>query len=420
MTPRAATRRAVVVGGGAIGVCCAWFLARQGWAVTLLERGEVGEGCSYGNAGLVVPSHSIPLAAPGVWQKGLVWMLRRDSPFRLKPRPDLGLARWLWLFRCACTAAHVNRALPVLRELSYSSLRLWEELAAIPGFDFGYRQAGMLMVFRTPRGFEEGTHEAALLQAHAIETRVLGAEATLAAEPGLRPGIVGAVLFPDDAQLVPDRFVKGLADRARHQGVDVRTSAEVTGFETTDGRVAAVRTAHGPIELDELVLAAGSASARLGRSLGLRLPVEGGKGYSVTVDQPSQGPGVPLILAEDRLAVTPMGGRLRLSGTLELVGEDLSVDRRRAVRLLSAARQWLEPAPELDENTEIWSGLRPCTPDGLPLLGRSARFRNLVVATGHAMVGLSLAPITGRLVAQVAAGEPTEVPIETMSPDRFD
>ena len=418
--PTSAGRRAIVVGAGAIGVCSAWYLAQAGFKVTVLERGAVGEGCSWGNAGLVVPSHSIPLAAPGVWQRGLAWMLLPNSPFRVKPRLDPSLLRWLWAFRGACTEAHVERSVPVLRELSYASRALWVELAALPGFDFGFRQAGMLAVFRTARGYEEGQREAALLLRHGVENSVLSAKATLAAEPALLPGVAGALFFPHDAQLEPHRFVKGLAERASQRGVEFRPFSEVVGFEAAGGRVAAVHTARERLAADELVLAAGSASARLGSRLGLRLPVEAGKGYSVTVDRPAERPRVPLLLAEDRLAVTPMGSRLRLSGTLELSGEDRSVRRKRALTLLGATRRWFTDPVRVGEQTEIWSGLRPCTPDGLPLVGRSPRHVNVIVATGHGMLGVSLAPVTGRLVADLAASPGEKPPLDALRVERFD
>jgi D-amino-acid dehydrogenase len=413
-------RHAVVIGGGAVGVCAAWYLARDGWRVTLLERAEVGEGCSFGNAGLVVPSHSIPLAAPGAWQLGLRWMLRRNAPFRLRPRADVDLARWLWAFVRSCTEAHVARSLPLLSAMSYASLRLWRELAALPGFDFGYREEGMLMVYRTAAAFEAAGREARRLRSYGVGARVLDAAATLESEPSLRGDrIAGSVCFPDDAQLVPDLFVKGLAERARAEGVEIVTSADVLGFERRNGGILAARTSVGDFPADEFVLAAGAASDRLARRLGLRLGIESGKGYSVTFDRISWRPRRPLMLGEDRLAITPMGERLRLSGTLELAADDLAVDRRRALALLNVAGRWLEGLPPAAEGTEIWTGLRPCTPDGLPVVGRSRGLRNLAVATGHAMLGVSLAPITGRLIRQLLGGEKTDFPLEPLSPDRF-
>jgi D-amino-acid dehydrogenase len=381
--------------------------------VTLLEAGAIGEGCSWGNAGLIVPSHSVPLAAPGVWQKGLRWLLRRDSPFRIRPRLDWGLVRWLWAFRRACTEAHVRRALPLLRELHMRSRQLFEELAG--QFEFGYRARGMLMALRTAPGLAAARDEARLLEDHGIQARVLDREATLAAEPSLRPIVTGSVCFPEDAQVVPDAFVKGLVARS---GAAVRTATPARALETSGRRITAVQTSKGTLVADEVVLAAGAHSRLLAGPLGLHLPLEGGKGYSVTLDTPPSRPRVPLMLGEARLILSPMGDRLRLSGTLELSGLDASVDRRRATSLLGAAAQWLKDPPAAN-GASIWSGLRPCTPDGLPLLGRTKRFENLIVATGHAMLGVSLGPVTGLLVSEIAAQQPPSIPTAALDPERF-
>lgn len=412
-------RRAVVVGGGAVGVCTAWYLSRAGWKVTLLEQGEIGEGCSFGNAGLIVPSHSIPLAAPGVWAQGLKWILRGDAPFRLHLRADPELARWLWLFVRSCTRAHVARALPLLRALSFASLRLWRELAALPGFDFGFRQSGMLMAYRTRPAFAAARHEAELLRAHGIGAEVRGPEETVELEPSLRGRITGSVRFPDDAQLVPERFVKGLAQRAADAGVRVVTSASVLRFHRRSGAIEDVHTRAGLFEGDEFVLAAGVASREMAQNIGLRLPLQPGKGYSVTFERSAWNPRLPIMLGEDRLAVTPMGDRLRISGTLELAAPDLSVDQGRALALMNAAGRWLGDVPAATEGMAVWSGLRPCTPDGIPFVGRVHGIANLAIATGHAMLGVSLAPITGLLVSQLLSGERPEIPLDALRPDRF-
>jgi D-amino-acid dehydrogenase len=276
------------------------------------------------------------------------------------------------------------------------------------------------MAFRTAAGFEAAGREAERLRSFGVGARVLDARATVESEPGLRTrGVVGSVSFPDDAQLVPEQFVKGLADRARREGVEVVTSADVLAFDRRNGRILAARTSAGDFAGDEFVLAAGSSSDRLARRLGLRLPIEGGKGYSVTFDRLAWRPRRPLMLGEDRLAITPMGDRVRLSGTLELAAPDLSVDRRRALALLNTAGRWLDGLPPAAEGMEVWTGLRPCTPDGLPLLGRVRDVRNLIVATGHAMLGVSLAPISGWLIRQLMGGEETELPLESLSPERF-
>jgi D-amino-acid dehydrogenase len=410
--------RAVVVGGGVIGVCVAYFLQRDGWQVTLLERGPIGEGCSFGNAGLVVPSHIIPLAAPGVWRKGLGWLMHRDSPFRIRPRLDWALGSWLFRFWRSCSPAHVQRSLPTLRELTYGSLRLFDELARLPGLDFGYSRTGMLTVYRTEAGYEEALAEARLLREFGVAIRTLGGGETEALEPCLRAGVVGGVLFEDDASLLPDVFVKGLAAEACRQGALVLTGTEVTGFEREGDRVSAVVTAAGRHAADEVVLAAGSTTPVLGRHLGIHMPIEAGKGYSMTFSAGIPGHRLPLILGEAKVSVTPMAGRVRFSGTLDLCGDDATVDRYRAASILRSAAEWLKAVPALG-GTPVWSGLRPCTPDGLPLLGRPKGHRNVIVAAGHAMVGVSLGPITGALVADLAARRPTPVPLAPLDPDRF-
>lgn len=415
---RAGGSSALVIGGGVIGVASAYYLARDGWDVTLLERGEVCAGCSYGNAGLVVPSHVVPLAAPGVWWQGLRWMLDPESPFYIRPRASLELARWLWRFRAACTPARMRRAMPVLRRLSVESLALYRELAEGAGFDFGFRQSGSMTVFFTPEGLAHGRAEARLLAEGGVAVELLDGLAARAAEPALAPTVVGALLCPEDALLVPDRFVKGLARLAASLGVRVATGTEVIGFRTAGGRIATVETTRGPQTADVVVLAAGAWSPALGRMLGLRVPIQPAKGYSLTYRRPGRGPAMPLLPAEGRFSVTPMGEFLRFGGTLELAGMDLTVDRRRVEALRRRALGCLDGAGDL-ELLEIWRGLRPCTPDGLPLLGRSTRFDNLIVAAGHAMIGMSLGPVTGKWVAQLAGGATPPADLRALDPERF-
>jgi len=416
----AARPTAIVVGGGVIGVCSAYYLARDGWEVTLLEKGEIASGCSYGNGGLIVPSHAVPLAAPGVWKKGLRFLLRRDAPFRIKPRLDLELASWLFRFHRSCTPEHTARSLPLLRDLGFKSLRLYEEMARLPGLDFGFRQDGLLYVYRSPKAFDEARQEAKLLDGAGIGSRILDDRETLAFEPNLLPGAVGGVLFPDDAQIVPDAFVRGLARVAEGLGVRVLTGTEVLGLQASGSRVTGVRTKDGRFGADEVVIATGSWSAGLTRDLGLRLPVQPGKGCSITFDRARPVPRLPLLLAEVRVFLTPLGNeRLRIGGTLELSGLDLSVDSRRVDAILRGARQYLREVPSPSEGRPPWAGLRPCTPDGLPLLGRPGRFENLILATGHAMVGISLGPITGHLVAELACRRQPSIPLEALHPDRF-
>lgn len=399
-------------------MCSAYYLAQKGWRVTLAEKGEICSGCSYGNAGLIVPSHAIPLAAPGVLLKGLKWMLDPESPFYVKPRLSRDLLAWLWKFGRACNMSHVRRAMPVLRDLSYASLALYRELAAIEGLQFGFAQHGVLQVFRTERRYEEAMEEAHLLEEIGIGAKVLDGSAARAVEPSLSPDVVGGVYFPDDAHLIPDAFAKGLARIAQAQGVRVFSSTEVLGFRMSGRRIVAVETTRGDFESEEVVLATGSWSAGIARTLGLRLPIQPAKGYSVTCERPEDGPTVPLLLGEARVAVTPMGETLRLAGTLELAGLDLSINRRRVHAVRRSASQYLSATREL-RVLEIWGGMRPCTPDGLPIIGRPEGVENLVLATGHAMIGVSLGPITGKLVAQLVSREDPMLDLRLLNPGRF-
>lgn len=412
-----ASRSAVVIGGGVIGVTSAYYLARDGWEVTLLEKGEICAGSSYGNAGLIVPTHLVPLAAPGVWWQGVKWMLNSESPFYIKPRASLELARWLWRFRAACTPGRVRQAMPLLRRLSVESLELYRTFAE-KDLDFGFRQSGSLTVFATPEGLAHGKDEARLLREGGASVEILDGPQARSLEPMLQKDVIGALYGKEDALVVPDRFVKGLAKLAESDGVRIMTGTEAMGFRTQGSRVTAIETTRGTVAADTVVLAAGAWSPGVGRTLGLRVPIQPAKGYSLTYRRPARAPAIPLLPAEGRFSVTPMGEFLRFGGTLELAGMDLSINRPRVEALRRKALACIEGGENL-ELLEIWRGLRPCTPDGLPLVGRPRRYDNLVLAAGHAMVGMSMGPATGKLVAQLAGGAAPPPDVRLLDPDRF-
>ena len=410
----------LIIGGGAVGVCAAYYLREAGYGVTLVDRGEIGSGASHGNMGLVVPSHSVPLAAPGVPVRGLKWMFNPDSPFYIKPRLDPSLIRWLWEFWKASSEGRMRRAIPLIRDLSLRSLSLFDELNGLDGVDFDYHQRGVLAVYRTREGLEEGEEELRLLSSYGLEIDELTPDGISEALPGLELNALGGLHFRQDAHLTPAKFVRSLADYVARRGVTVRPRTEVTGFTKEKGRIAAVHTTRGDIAAGEVVLTAGSWSAALGKLAGVPLPIQPAKGYSVTLRRPTGWPEMPFMLSESRVAVTPMGDTLRIGGTLELAGMDRSVNRRRVSAITSALSMYL---PSFDvgsqEIIETWCGLRPCTPDGLPFLGRVPEVCNLVVAAGHAMIGVSLGPVTGKLVRQVIAGERTDVDLDLLAVDRF-
>ena len=410
----------LIVGGGAVGVCAAYYLHEAGFRVMLVERGEIGSGASHGNMGLVVPSHSVPLAAPGVVSQGLKWMFRPDSPFYIKPRLDPSLIRWLWAFWKASSEDRMRRAIPLIRDMSLRSLSLFDGLDKLDGVEFDYHRRGVLALYRTPEGMEEGEEEHRLLSSYGLEIDELTPNGLAEALPGLELNAQGGLHFRQDAHLTPAKFVRSLAAYLERQGVDVRTTTEVTGFTKEKGCITDVHTTRGDVVAEEVVLTAGSWSAALGRLAGVRLPIQPAKGYSVTLRRPPGWPEQPFMLSESRVAVTPMGDTLRIGGTLELAGMDRSINRRRVAAVLNAVPRYL---PSFDigahEVVETWCGLRPCTPDGLPFLGRVPGILNLIVAAGHAMIGVSLGPVTGTLVRQILAGERTDIDLDLLAVDRF-
>ncbi len=406
----------VVAGAGVAGVCAAHALAARGRRVLVADRGAPGSGCSGGNAGLVVPSHSLPMASPGALAQGLRYLFNPDSPFTIRFRWSPALWGWLWKFRAACTEERARRAAPLLRELHLASAALYERLAGPGGVDCHFARQGLLLVYQTPAGLHEGLEEAKILNGFGLETRILDPEAARALVPALRPGLAGAVHYPADAHLDPLKFVQGLARQAA--GAEFLAGTEITGVRAEGRRIRALLTSQGELEGEQFVLAAGSWSPELGRALGLSLPIQPAKGYSLTLQAPPVPPALPLLLMEARVAVTPMGPSLRIAGTLELAGLDLSINERRVEAIRRGARSGLEGLEGLPER-EVWRGLRPCTPDGLPYLGRPRRWDNLVVAAGHAMIGLSLGPITGELVARLVTGEDPGHDLSLLSPDRY-
>lgn len=415
----------VIVGGGVIGLSVAYYALRAGHRVTLVERGgPERDSCSRGNAGMVVPSHFVPLAAPGMVGLGLRMLLNPSGPFALRPRLSLSLLRWGAAFCRSANAAHVARSAPLLRDLSLQSRHLFEELANDWGDDFGLTRRGLLMLCKTERTLHEEAELAKQARALGLAADVLTPEEAARLDPtGPRLDVAGAVYFSQDCHLSPVRFVTALTREVEKNGATLCWNTPVTGWRAgADGKIAAVRTTAGDLSGDEYVLAGGAWSPRIVRDLpGADLLLQAGKGYSVTLPRPKKLPGICSILTEARVAVTPMGGEgLRFAGTMEIGGLDLSVNRRRVAGMFKSIPRYFPGfGPGDFAGLPVWSGLRPCSPDGLPYVGRFKRHPNLCAATGHAMMGVSLAPVTGRLVADLLSGTPPALDIAALRPDRF-
>ncbi len=415
------SKRVVIVGAGIVGLSTAYYSALKGHDVTVLEReGPDFKGCSYGNAGMIVPSHFVPLAAPGMVSLGLRMMLNPESPFWFRPRLNRDLFSWTSKFMRSANSANVTRCAPILRDLHLASKACYEELAALPGADLGLVKKGLLMLCETESALHHEKALAEMARELGLPGEILSSEETAKLEPGIRMNVAGAVYYPQDCHMVPDMVMSSLAGAAESAGAKIEWNTAVTGFRTANGRIDAAETDRGEFPADEFVIAGGSWSPNLLQPLGIRLPVQAGKGYSLTLPNPRQIPEICGILVDGRVAVTPMNGALRFAGTMELGATDLTRNPRRIRGIIrSVCRAFPDFTEEDFREVEPWCGLRPCSPDGLPYVGRFRRYRNLSAATGHAMMGLSLGPITGKIMAALLSGENPPIPIDALSPDRF-
>ncbi len=410
----------VVVGGGPVGVCCALELVRAGAGTVLLERET--EVCppvsgAHANCGLLVPSDATPLAAPGVLGQGLKWMLDSSSPLYIAPRPSPALARWLWLFRAACSAERAQAAAPILRALHVESARLHDELAADHGERWYFHHGGELQVYETAAGLAQAAEEVEHACALGARADEVTADEARRIFPSLQCELAGAFWFPEDGHLDPMRFTRAVAGLAADAGATLVSGAEVLTLEPAPDGVRAVTT-RGDFVAGQVVLAAGAWTPLLTRGLGLRLPIEPAKGYSIDVDRPADFPELPLYLGDAHVVLTPLADKLRLGSTLELSGWDMRVRPKRVAYLREGGRRAIG-LPADGPVRQLWRGPRPVTPDGLPVIGRVPGRDRVILAAGHCMLGLSLGPVTGRLVAELAAGSPPSIDLARLSPARW-
>jgi D-amino-acid dehydrogenase len=420
MSPRV---EVLVVGGGIIGASCAYYLSNDGKQVTLIEREAsicpVGAS-SYANAGLVMPSSPSPLPSPGVLGQGFKWLFDSSSPLYIKPRPSPALARWLVRFVAASRESRMRRGMPVLRALGAEGLKAFDQLDALGTLDAGYHHTGILSLYLTQERLQGAAAGAAQLEDEfGVKTEILDAAAVHERVPACLSEVVGGAFTAEDGHVEPCKLTRELARLAAEQGATVLTATEALGFRREGRRVTGVMTTRGMLQPETVVLAAGVWSGQLAHSLRLSLPLQPAKGYSITVQRPE---GVPddmaLYLPEGHVCVTPFGDDLRFAGTLEFSGMNDRVLTNRLAGIREGAGRFfagVEKAVPL----ALWRGLRPMTPDGLPIIGRTAAHDNLVVATGHNMNGIMYGPITGRLVAEIVGGRRPSVDLGSLCAERF-
>lgn len=413
----------LVVGAGIVGLFCAYFLRRAGASVTVVERGTVGgpQSCSYGNTGFVGTQGSVPLAEPGVPAQGLRWLLNPQSPFYIKPRLDAELLRWLWCFWRYCNERDAAVGFGVLLDLKKRSLEILRELCQHgeqAGLAAAFSAAGMVIAFKTAQGFDKACASVPHLVESGVPVRVLAPGELGALEPDAEFDIHGALYNEEGAALAVPDFLVEFARLLVGLGVRIQPDTDVTGFGVSGRRIEQVRTTRGVLRPGQTVIAAGSWSVQCASKLDLRLRLQPAKGYSITIAAPPGGPRRPVLLSEGKVALTPLGDRLRIAGTLELSGLDTAVSASRVNGIRQTVRSYL---PRLDrtQTLETWCGLRPCTPDGLPFLGRAEPYRNLSIACGHGHIGMGLAPASGKLIAQLVCGDQPDVDLAPFRIDRY-
>lgn len=413
--------KVIIIGGGVIGLCSAYYLNQAGCEVTVLDNTDMNDGASYGNAGHIVPSHFIPLASPGIVSQGLRWMLDASSPFYVKPRLDASLIKWGYMFWRQCSLRVMEKNTPCLQQLLVLSRQLFNEMELDTRSDIGLIKNGLLVLYKTSASEKHEQEAAAIALKNGMVARLLKAGDVQDLEPGTKVDVKGGVWYGDDAHMDPFRFMKTLKKILVQKGVQIISEEEVTRFETRGPQIISIITPKNKYEADEIIMANGCWMPALAARLGIKLLMQPGKGYSLTYPSLQSSIRHPAILVDHRVAITPLPDGLRMAGTMELSGYKTK-DLPMRIEAIKKAVPHYYPQLQTDvlPAPAVWSGFRPLSPDGLPYIGRHSKYKNLVLAGGHAMLGLSLATGTGLLVKQLIKGEKTSMPVDAFAVERFD
>ena len=411
-------KQVIIIGGGIIGLCSAYYLQKEGHQVTIIDQSNMDAGASYVNAGYLSPSHLIPLSAPGVMKKGLKWMFNPASPLYIKPRFDPDFIKWTLAFNKSCHINHVNKAIPAIKAITLLSQDLYDDIKQEEHFTFHYEKKGLLMLCQSDKMLEEEIETAHLAKREGLDVREMSQEDLKTIEPHARLNVKGATYYKCDSHTTPHEFMTEMKGHLKAVGVTFFSNEKVEDIVIKNEKIEAVQTQNQNLKADEFVLSAGSWSATLSKKLGLKLLLQAGKGYRINTTQDT-GISIPSILAEAKVAVTPMNGFTRFAGTMEIAGINDSINRVRVEAISKAAHSYypdvtLSPA----EKNDAASGLRPVTPDGLPYIGKSSKCKNLTIATGHAMMGWSMGTATGKLVSEVISDKKPILDLHPFNPDR--
>lgn len=413
-------KKVIVIGAGIVGLSTAYFLHQKGIAVTVIDNTDGYDNCSFGNAGYVSPSHIIPLASPGIISQGLKWMLNPESPFYIKPRLNRDLIRWGLLFKKAATQARVQASAKVLNALTVQSQKLYEEILKEENIEAGYNKPGLLMVCKTEEALHHEAELVKMAQSFGLDAEMLSREETEKMEPDVEYNTVGSAYFGCDGWMTPHVFMQEFKQRLINAGIDIRFNTTLTEIAHNGSEIDRLITSEGEFVADEYVLAAGAWTPLLMKQLKVDIPLQAGKGYSIVLPEPVVMPKMPSILVEGSIATTPMMHGLRFAGTMEIAGTQLDVNQRRVQGIIKGVKEFMPQFRDEDfSKIEPWAGLRPCTPDGLPYIGRSQRYKNLLVGTGHAMLGWTLGPVTGQMLAEDISGETPSITSPLLAVERY-
>ena len=414
-----ANNSVIVVGAGHIGIACAHYLRKDGYDVSVIDRSTVGGACSQANCGFLVPSHVLPLTAPEAIWTGMTSLFQPKAAFRVKPQLRAQLYRWMFEFGRRCTKRQMLKTGKVLKEILNASMVEYEKLFSDPAMACEWQNNGMLFVFKTDQALQEFSRtDAMLTEEFGLAARHIPSDELVEFEPALLDDLAGAYYYESDSHLRPDRLNTVWSERLGQDGVNFVEQCSVESVEVSEGQVSGLLTSQGQMTADNYVFATGAWSSNFADALECNIPVEPGKGYSVTMTQPASMPIHPMLIPEKHIGITPFDSGYRIASMMEFAGFDETIPRARIEQLKDSAEPYLKtPTGPVEEDT--WYGWRPMTWDSLPIIGRVPRFSNALLATGHNMLGLSLAPMTGKAIADLVAERPTDLPMDALSPTRF-
>ncbi len=409
-----------IIGGGIIGLCSAWYLVKEGYQVTIIDKGDFTDGTSHGNAGMIVPSHFEPMATPGIITQGLKWLLDSKSPFYVKPRLNADLIQWLYIFYRSANKNHVERSIPHLYKLNEYSRELYAQIAEEENFDFDYEEKGLLMLFKSKKQKQKEEELATKAHQLGVEAQILNDQELRKLEPNLELDVEGGLYFPGDAHLHPNKLIDRMKNKLIKSGVNFVPNTMITDFKVSSSKIKELVTSTGEnIGVERVLIASGSWSAEILKKLKFKMLLQFGKGYSMT-HKNDQGLMIPTILTEAKVAITPMGDDLRISGTMEINGYSTKINKSRVQGILESLPKYYPQMSIADTpESKIWQGYRPCTPDGLPYIGRDKKISNLTIGTGHGMMGLSLGAVSGKLLSEIISNKKTSLDIDVYNPNRF-